>query len=150
MLRFARLITVTLASLVVTSCMPRGETITLDQVLLNSKNEFSAASRKGLPADLTASIDKLAGLLQDIAVAKQTADVSSKTKEIAQILVSLRMRAGYTNKPGIGEIAQQYRQFVVNAGDEVSAETLAKAKLLAARTYSLVASEMGTTKFAVM
>jgi len=145
----ALLISVLAFIVTLAGCMPRGETRTLDQVFKTAQNDFASADRKGIPGDLSGSLEKLASLLQEITSSAQVAAVTTQTKEISKILSSLSGRAGYTSRPGLGDLADQYRKFTVNEGSEVAAATRAKAKLLAARTYSILAAELETTKFSV-
>jgi len=142
--RRIKFLSIALTVVALQGCLPRGETHTLDQVLKDARSQYASVDKKGIPSDLSPSVDRLATLLQEIGDASDVNSLGAKTKEVSGILASLTLRAGYTSRPSLGELASQYRTFSIG-GDE----TRAKAKLLVARTYSLIAGELQTTKFGV-
>ena len=127
-------------------CMPRGETRTLDEILLDAREQFSTTDRKGVPAELSPSIDKLAAKLQEIAAGGDSYDYVSNAHEIGDVLGQITVHAGYTSRPGFGELANQYHFFKAGASSE---GTRSQGKLLVARTFSLLTSELKTTHFAL-
>jgi hypothetical protein len=137
--------TIGLASLLLlASCAPRGETKTLEEIYANSKSRYTAVQSAQVPADVTQPLGSIATHLEQIA-GQHGADASRSAKEIAELLAPLTTRAGYTSRPAMGELVSQYRMM---SQSEAAVEN-PTAKLLAARTYTLLASELETTKFSV-
>ena len=129
----------------VSACAPRGEQHSVDQVLTTNRDLYLSMSSAAVPADvhealnqLTASLDELAGLKGQAAVA------SDATKGVADTLSNLVDKAGYTQRAAMGELISQYRALSSNATLESGAPQL---KLIAARTYRLLGSELTSTKF---
>ena len=141
---FARLIIISAAMLSLNGCLPRGETITLDEVYTNAKKDFSRVDTKSVPAPSSDTLGKLIAKLNELGEAGDGFDYTGSTKEVADALTTLADHAGYTSRASLGELAKQYRLFTPAA--EVSA-TRSKTKLLVARTYSLIQGELETTKF---
>ena len=136
-------------SLSLVSCAPRGETITLDEVLAKAKAQYSAVRGLDVPADVGTSLKDVVAKLDAYSDALQspggsTALSASDLSTISDSLAGIITRAGYTNRPAIGEIVAQYR--ALGVAQQVDA---AQMKLLVARTYSILANELGTTKFQV-
>jgi hypothetical protein len=125
------LVAIALVSLCFVGCGPRGETKTLDEVLANAKLRF-------VKVGISGSSQEVQGIL---------GEVQKNLETIASSLNSLVSKSGYTVRPSMGEIMAQYRALAEQAGHgSVSAAQL---KLLAARTYELIASELETTRFGV-
>lgn len=134
------------------ACEPRGETISLPQVLENSKKEFSAAlnSLDGKAAgDLKPQLDKISSLLESMTKENGAASLAQTSEEIAKILAQLTAQAGYTSRPALGEIANQFREVQESMSREAKGaqESVSALKLLASRTYSLLASELQGLRF---
>lgn len=144
---------VVLASLVVlSSCAPRGETITLDEVLSRAEKRYSEASTSvKLTGEAQTGVASLSSQVRELASRLPRAKQSSgKTIEPASLkgvsegLAEMVTRAGYTNRAAMSELAEQFR--VLSTQPKVDA---AQVKLLVARTYSVISSELETTKFSV-
>ena len=132
---------------VVTGCAPRGESHTVEQILTDARSAYQSVSAKA-PAEassalkfLTASLDKLAGL-------GGGGEAKAVAQEIASMLTDLSPKAGYTVRPAMAELINQYRTIAADAGSTVSIGA-PNLKLLAARTYALVTSELNTTQFKI-
>lgn len=130
---------------ILSACAPRGETKSLDQVYKDSKARFAKVSAVAVPEDVAPTIQNLNTQLEQLAA--QSADNATQTSaQVAEALASIIEKAGYTARPAMGEIISQHRMLSRAEAPQV---TNAQAKLLAARTYALLASELETTKFAV-
>lgn len=127
----------------VLSGCPRGETNTLDEVLSAAKARYSSVKDAAVAADVKPKLDRLTGLLEAIPASTGSGDVGSQANEIADILVELTPKASATNRAAMAELVPQFRTY----GDSKSVATVAQAKLLSSRTYSLIASELETLKF---
>jgi hypothetical protein len=140
------LVAIALVSLCFVGCGPRGETKTLDEVLANAKLRFVKVGISGSSQEVQGILGEVQKNLETMA----SGDVSSAVpalETIASSLNSLVSKSGYTVRPSMGEIMAQYRALAEQAGHgSVSAAQL---KLLAARTYELIASELETTRFGV-
>ena len=135
------------ALLSVVGCGPRGESHTVEQILTDARSAYQSVSGKASAETsaglkfLTASLDRVAGL-------GGGGEARAISAEIATMLTELSPKAGYPARPAMAELINQYRAVASNSASTVSigAPSL---KLLAARTYALVASELETTKFKV-
>ncbi len=125
----------------ISACGPRGETRTLDDVLQSSKQRFTNAQGASIPQTQAAILKEIPGRLEQLAGAA-TPQSAKTAGEVADLLSSLISHAGYTARPALAEIVTQYRMLP-------TAQASAAPRLLVARTYSLLASELETTHFAV-
>jgi len=127
----------------INACAPRGETKTLAEVYANSKERFVTVQSAAVPSEIAQPLKDIDTRLGQIA-GQEGAEAAKTASAIADLLTPLTNRAGYTARPAMGEIISQYR--MMSQAEEVKNPS---AKLLAARTYSLLASELETTKFSV-
>jgi hypothetical protein len=132
---------------VISGCAPRGESHTVDQILSDARSAYQDSASKAA-ADDTASLKNLSASLDRLAGIGGGGDAKAVSGEIAQTLTGLSTKAGYTVRPAMAELVSQYRSVSENAqaGASIGAPHL---KLLVARTYSLIASELKTTGFRV-
>ncbi len=136
--------------LVVSACMPRGETKTLDESLNIAKDRFEHAmlqNKSNIPAELAGSLNSLSENIKAFSAADSASDLRREGKVIADSLKPLTIKAGYTSRASFDEITGQY----VNLSDENSESELhaSVAKLLAQRTFHMLAAELETTRFAL-
>jgi len=129
-----------------TGCMPRGETKTLAEVLSSAQARYSDVSKAGLPADVTAVLDKVSADLQALTASDDVAGAAEKVAAVGDSIAGLVNKAGFTSRAALNEISLQYRALGSGAADSI---TPAQVKLLASRTYSVLAAELETTKFAL-
>jgi|GEM_PF-1239533 len=147
-----------------TGCMPRGETRTLEQILTSAKENYMRAPTTGVPDGsaiaLKAATTDLDGLVAMSLAGSGPSDsgpsdsvqlkpdaIRKKVDSLASSMEILVRNAGYTARPALGELIREYQAMSVAPADsEISAATL---QLLAARTYTLFASELDSTKFSV-
>lgn len=132
---------------VLVGCAPRGESHTVEQILADARSAYQSASGGATPdvsgnlKSLTTSLDRIAGL-------GGGGDARQIASDIANGLTDLSVRAGYTVRPAMAELVSQYRTVSEKSDAPVSIGA-ANLQLLAARTYSLLASELNTTQFRV-
>ena len=140
------------SALALCSCAPRGETKSLDEILADSKSKFSAqientksSLEQGVAESIAKLNDSLAGVLSH---ANKGSDVADASTPVISSLEPLILKAGYASRPALGEILMQHRVLLndLKNGEKVSE---ARIKLLVARTYATVTSELESTKFAV-
>lgn len=134
-----------LASCLTVGCAPRGESHTVDEIFSDAKSGYVEASGKA-PADMGTSLKTLSGSLDRLAGLGGGGDARQVSGEIAGTLATLSAKAGYTARPALAELINQYRNIADTSG---SPTTLGapNLKLLAARTYSLLTAELTTSQF---
>lgn len=131
------------ALLGVLSGCPRGETNTLDEVLQASKDHFNSVKDAAVAPEVRQKLDRLISLLDSMPASAGSPALGKSANEVADILVELTPKASVTNRPAMAELAPQFRVY----GESATTATVAQAKLLSSRTYSLLASEMETLHF---
>lgn len=122
---------------------PRGETKSLGEVYEIAKQRFVSVKDAAVPEDVSQPLKDIDSHLNQIA-AEEGTKAAQSAGQLAALLTPLTTRAGYPTRPAMGEIVAQYRMMA--EGNDVKNPT---ARLLAARTYSLLASELETTRFSV-
>lgn len=129
-------------------CGPRGETKSLQQVLEIARQEYVENVRSEQSGALQGQLKELARNLEEMVGANgMGAQIAQASGNVAAALSVLIGTAGYTSRASLGEILMQHRVLV---GDAAQSEiNPARIKLLVARTYSVISSEMATTKFSV-
>lgn len=130
------------ALIAIVGCGPRGETKSLDEVVAGARSSFYQRAEVVKDAEVKDELAQAARLLE-ASIDSPLDDSSARSERIAQILQSLTTRAGYTSRPALGELQSQWL-----AGAE-GGMTSEAGKLLAARTFSLLASELDGIGFAL-
>lgn len=125
-------------SLMVTGCAPRGESKSLDEVYQLAKARYSKVQNTETPEHVSPVLTKLVENLNAAGKNGQM-DVTG----VAGGLADLSNHASFTNRPAFAELAAQYRA-LSSSKDKANPAGI---KLLASRTYSLLASELETAKF---
>jgi len=125
-------------------CLPRGETRSLDQVYQSSKQRFYARSEGDLPSGVGEDLKTIAGNLEQAAHTPASGPLAS---QVAKTLETLTFKAGYTSRPAFGEIIKQWR--AVEAHPPQSSRSQSSITLLASRTFSVLASELGGVRFSL-
>lgn len=124
-------------------CAPRGETKTLDQILKDAEVRFSALLPTVDAKSMRGSIDTVSSKLKAILAASSAEAAKSEAKNIADQFANLTEGAGYTTRPALGELAMQYRA-IAEAEQAPSTDSV---KLLVARSYNTISSELEGNKF---
>lgn len=143
--RFVSAILCAISFASINGCGPRGEAHTIDQILSDARGGYESVASRVSNNDgaamrtLASNIDKVAGI-------GGGGDARALSSDIASQLEGLSVRAGYTARPAMAELINQYRNVAAdkNSGVSIGAPHL---KLLAARTYSLLTAELNTTQF---
>jgi len=131
----------------VAGCAPRGESHTVEQILTDARSAYHSVASQA-PADTSAALKFLTASLDRIAGLSGGGEAKAISQDIAMKLVELSTKAGYTVRPAMAELINQYRTIAADAGSSVSIGA-PNLKLLAARTYALVTSELKTTQFKI-
>lgn len=131
-------------------CSPRGESKTLDQVLALQKEKFDSASKSATP-DTLSLVNNLGTQLERLGQGsigqgniEQSSATPAKLEELANSLSLATDKAGYTSRPAMTELVAQYRALSLEKHVESNA-----LRLLLARTYSILSSELETTRFSL-
>lgn len=131
----------------VSGCAPRGESHTVDEILSDARQNYQSVfvaksgNYKDQLTSLATSLDKLAGI-------GGGGDAKVVSGGIANSLQSLIEHAGFTVRPAMTELINQYRVVAESSTRDISIGS-PNLKLLVARTYTLVASELKTTQFKI-
>jgi hypothetical protein len=130
----------------VLGCQPRGESRTLDEIFTDARSAYQSASVASVSGDVADSLKKLALSLDKLAGIGGAGDGRSVSAEVADSLSTLVQKAGIPSRPAMTELINQYRSMADASGTPpvLGAPNL---KLLAARTYSLIQSELGAAAF---
>jgi hypothetical protein len=144
--RFLSVVVAGASLCVVSGCGPRGESHTVDQILADARSGFQQVSTAAT-GDAAGSLKNLASALDKLAGLGGGGDAKAVSSDVANTLTGLSGKVGYTVRPALAELVSQYRTV---AEDSASASIGApNLKLLVARTYSLMASELTTTQFKI-
>jgi hypothetical protein len=125
-------------------CSPRGETLTVDQVLADAQTHFTALMGQVDTSGMKQTLADAAASLAALAASEPSKETLRSQGEIViDKLATLTEGAGYTSRPALGEISTQFRALTMKE-DAPSFDTV---KLLVARSYNLLASELEGVKF---
>ncbi len=141
-IKFLSILVITLS---IVSCGPRGESLSVDQILTVQKDKYSNhLNSSQVNSSLLSNLNGISAALDLISSEGGAKQVNDKAKVISENLSDLIVKAGYTSRPALSELVTQYRVIASGAGASDKPATI---KLLVARTYSALASELETTKF---
>jgi hypothetical protein len=138
-IKIAILLTITALS----ACAPRGESKTLDEVFKIAKQRYASVQSVEVGAKAKEPLQTLVADLTKLESDKLPADYDKTATNIGNVLTDLSFHSSYTTRPSLGELSKQFRLI----GEKSSATNPAAVKLLVSRTYSLIASELETSKF---
>ncbi len=146
-MRYFLILMISCSLLGLVGCAPRGETKSVEQVLEDAKARYQEVKPTGnLAANVSSTLTSLTSNMSSIE--RGIAGLSQSAGEIAEGLTALERHAGYTSRASMAELIGQYRSLAATSS-EAESSTAAAAKLLVARTYNLLASELETTQFAL-
>ena len=135
------------STLSVVGCAPRGESHTVDQILSDARAAYGEVSVQLAPEvdsalkSLTQSLDRLAGL-------QGGGDARQVSSGVVDTLTSLIPKAGFTQRAAMTELINQYRTISATQGAPLTLGA-PNLKLVVARTYSILSSELASTKFRI-
>lgn len=141
------LLSLTLISAFV-GCAPRGETNTLQEILSANKAHFRSVSSNAGEQTVAKALEDVASSLAQLETPTSARQVSADSTKVVEQLSPLISKAGFTVRPALTELVNQYR--MLGTGKVVEdhrAPGFPQVKLLVSRTYSLLASELETTRF---
>jgi hypothetical protein len=122
----------------------RGETQTLQEILDASRSRYQYAVKSGSTQE---SLNEAAKLLAQLEKSSATTAIAADSKKLVDALTALTAHAGFTSRPALTELVDQYRVLAgKGATDRV---TTSQVKLLVTRTYNALASEMEGTRFSL-
>lgn len=155
---------VTTSTTFLTSCMPRGESKSIEEVYNRAHEEFivTVQSAKGNSVkgdninnikkalfEIDSSLQKFVAMSSSSSNGKSlsTNSFETVTTPLVDNLNSLILSAGYTSRPAFGELIQQleYLAQINSAGltkEQAEITNSTSRKLLAARVYDLLSSEI--------
>ena len=130
--------------LALNACAPRGENHSVDQVLSDAQAKF-AMELKSSASPANDKVKSLSDSLEKFMTAADVAQQKSLADALAFSLEDLITKAGYTSRPAMSELALQYQNIAKGSASEYFSKS--SAKLLVARTYIMLSSELETTAF---
>ena len=120
---------------------PRGESKSLKQVLETARSRYKAVQHVAIEND--AVEDRLLTILKTLeALEKANGAHAEKLASLGKDLAEIIPHAGYTVRPALNELMKQYLAMSKEENPNHNASLL-----LASRTYSILASELETTRF---
>lgn len=127
-------------------CQPRGETKTLEEVVRGSEDRFHRVYSSGVPAgqtnaDVSNLLKSVADTLKELRTAASGV-ASDRYALVGRTLSDLASHAGYTSRPALGELAEQWLGLTASADAP-------NTRLLISRTYGVLASELEAVGFAI-
>ena len=131
----------------VSGCAPRGESHSVEQILADARNGYMEVY-SAVGGDTAASLKFLSASLDRLAGIGGGGDAKVVSSEIATALRDLGGKVGYTVRPALAELVSQYST-IAEGADKAASIGAPNLKLLVARTYSLMTSELKTTQFKV-
>jgi hypothetical protein len=117
----------------------------LEQIFTDARSAYTSAAPKANTA-VGEALKQLNGNLERLAGIGGGGDAREVSQQVAADLDSLTGKAGYTQRPSMTELISQYRSINTNA-EAPTTLGAPQLKLLVARTYQLLASEIATTNF---
>lgn len=138
-------------SLMAGACAPRGETQSLAEILSQQRDRYRSAEIRAKDVSVKAQLDQVIQKLAHIENVQDPGALKPATGELRAALAELLPHTGYTVRPALSEIVSQY-QALSNGSALTTDPALAgspEIRLLLARTYSVLASELETGKFSL-
>lgn len=146
--KLVRLCCIAAISTSVFGCLPRGESHSLDQVFNDARGSYISESLAGgAPAEVSEQLKRVTVALDGFAGVNGVTVAPPSCNELADTLQGLSTHANYTVRPALAEIVNQLRG--LEAGGKKVEVGTPTVKLLASRIYTLLTSELTTTKFKV-
>lgn len=138
-----RILILSLTLLTATGCL-RGESKSLDEIFQIAKSTYASSPKSDLPPEVSQQVDRVAQQLDAIAADMQGKDITTALNQISDGLSTLLPHAGYTVRPALTELRNQYLELT-----EGKSPTQQELKLLASRTFNTMGEELRTTKFGI-
>ncbi len=128
-------------------CQPRGESHTLEQILSDARSGYSALTVQP-PSEVDAFLTQLKNNLDKLAGLGGGGDARELAGEVAGILGELSQKSGFTVRPAMTELMNQYKGIADGTGSAISIGA-PNLQLLVARTFSLLTAERSTSNFSL-
>ncbi len=133
---------ITLSLTVFTGCEPRGETKTLDQVFEIAKDHYDSLVSSNATEEIKAKMANLSGSFENMVGQENSEAIKTEAGRVADQLSDLAGDMGYTQRPSVGEIINQFRSLSTE-----SLPSKSEVKLLVARTMNILSSELESVNF---
>ena len=130
--------------LLFTGCAPRGESKSLSEVLLLARKSYAAQPKSDLPSEVQDRLSELSQGMERVlkALGSDSGASAENLHDIGDGLAAILKRAGHTSRPGMTELSNQFLHL-----GESNKYSEPQVRLLIARTYSALASELETNRF---
>lgn len=129
-----------------TGCQ-RGESKSLSEVYTTSRSAFVSAPKSDVPQNAAVMLEKISAGLDGISDGAKAGNTTAteKARELATLLSDLSEHVNPTVRPAMAELVSQYLE--MSSAPTGVATGAPQARLLASRTYRLLAAELSSTKF---
>lgn len=127
-------------------CQPRGEQRSVSEVLETAKSEYRSVSKTVLDDSVRQRVDRITTVLEEMLATQEVKTIRAKAAEASDALQSVYLDSGYTSRPALGELVNEYRMLADNYTGEFSK---GQVPLLVSRSYGWLASELEGVKFAL-
>jgi hypothetical protein len=128
--------------LVTGGCEPRGETKTLEEVVQVSRLQLDQAMKRDISPSALAPLSKTREVLEALLKEARAGVETGQYEAVASLLAELAVGAGYTSRPALGELADQWRALTGSSNRP-------EVRLLVSRTMSALASELEGVAFSL-
>ena len=139
-------------------CGSRGETRTMAEVLELARRDYDGvrrvAMRHGVSPRISPILSEIEQILSGFGAESRPGEKARSCRRMAELMLQLAPSAGYPSRPAFGEMAKAYGS-CAGDGQRVHLQTENEAfeseslPLLVARSYHLLAAELGAARFSV-
>lgn len=135
------------ALLVASTGCYRGESKSLSEVYTNARSAYMSAPRNEVPPTAASMLEKITSSLDGISDGAKAGSTTAteKARELATLLSDLSEHVNPTVRPAMAELVSQYLE--MSSAPTGVTTGAPQARLLASRTYRLLAAELTSTKF---
>jgi len=131
----------------VVGCKPRGESRSVADILAESSKAYRKAfDGEPLPERVSSRLPELSDALSRLTEAADLDRKKALADAIVEHLRALVVTAGYTTRPAIGELIDQFGALAETESGSVVSDS-ATISLLVSRTFYLLASELKGVRF---
>lgn len=137
-----KVLSITLLIGFASGCLPRGESLSLDQILADAKSRYESVAQTEVKPEISEKIKVITTALDQLST-DVTSDSIKLSNEIADAITDLTPYAGTTNRPALYELSLQLK----TVAEKKQTMPLNERKLISSRVFGALAAELETVKF---